>query len=840
MTTMLDGGVLTTPAVLDRTARALPDHLALITEDRGLSFAALRTAARRAAAAMMARGVQPGDRVAIWSANSWHWLVSCLGVHYAGAVLVPVNTHLTGAEAVDILFRSRVRLLVAGVDQVARIDGSALPELVDIVRVPPGGEDPEWTELLDGPGVPLCDVDERAAAVSPDDVADILFTSGTTGRPKGVVCAHRQSLSASASAAECRGLLPADRYLCLSPFFHAFGYKGGILNCLLSGSTLLAQRAFDPERILRVIADQRVTVLPGAPALFQILLDHPNRSAYDLSSLRLTSIGGAPVPPPLIERILTELGVESARSGYGLTEASGYGTASWPESDPATVATTCGRPIAGFELRIDGGGGGDAPGEILLRGPNVMLGYLDDPAATAQVIDADGWLHTGDVGTVDALGNLRITDRLTDMYISGGVNVYPAEVEQAIAGHDAVTQCAVIGVPDPGLGEVGRAFVVVRPDKRLDEQTVIAYARTLLAGYKVPRSVVLLEELPRNASGKVLKTALRQIAYAPPPPVVPQGLGGAPVGYVESWVADAWQQLLHIERPGRRDNFTDLGGDSLAAMEFSRMLSTQFGVSMSVDSLAERPTIAAVVAGLESGGGHQRQPVVRLRADDAGPVCLLIPGIGGHAWRFTALARALSVPCDVRALSLMDVREGPADELRARIRMAALGELRPEATSGRAVVVAGYSFGCLIAADLTCWLVEQGVAVEKLVLLDPDPVESRAGSWDPSTSGNKPDFLTFAPGSPAARQLENEIAEVSGLLQATYLDGSVRLPDAPVSWLQGEKMEIKHRSAPTLFGTPASSVPKTVLGLGHLGMLQVPQVYELARWLDGQLRSTPV
>jgi acyl-CoA synthetase (AMP-forming)/AMP-acid ligase II len=229
-----------------------------------------------------------------------------------------------------------------------------------------------------------------------------------------------------------------------------------------------------------------------------------------LSSLRFAVTGAATVPVVLIERMQSELDFDIVLTAYGLTEASGFGTMCRADDDAVTVATTCGRPMAGFELRIDAPDT-TAAGEVLLRGPNVMLGYLDDPAATAATIDPDGWLHTGDIGTVDTRGNLRITDRLKDMYICGGFNVYPAEVEQALARLEGVADVAVIGVPDDRLGEVGRAFVVRRPGADLDEAAVIAFSRRHLANFKAPCSVLFVDVLPRNPGGKVLKTALREM-----------------------------------------------------------------------------------------------------------------------------------------------------------------------------------------------------------------------------------------------------------------------------------------------------------------------------------------
>ncbi|WP_165618406.1 AMP-binding enzyme, partial [Mycobacterium talmoniae] len=242
------------------------------------------------------------------------------------------------------------------------------------------------------------------------------------------------------------------------------------------------------------------------PTISQTLLDHPDRAEYDLSSLRFAVTGAATVPVVLIERMQTELDIDIVLTAYGLTESAGFATMCRADDDAVTVATTCGRPIADYELRVG------EHGEVLLRGANIMLGYLDDPDATAAAIDADGWLHTGDVGQLDHAGNLRITDRLKDMYICGGFNVYPAEIEQVLARLDGVADAAVIGVPDERLGEVGKAFVVRRAGSGLDEAAVIAYAREHLANFKAPRSVAFVDALPRNPGGKVVKPLLREWA----------------------------------------------------------------------------------------------------------------------------------------------------------------------------------------------------------------------------------------------------------------------------------------------------------------------------------------
>jgi HIP---CoA ligase len=552
----------TIPAALDRAASQFGAQIA-IAEPGGprLTYAELRDRVQQTAGALAACGVEAGDRVAVWSPNTHHWVLAALGAQAAGATLVPVNTRFTGAEALDVIGRSGASALFVagpflGADRLSALrradeaDPGQIGRLRLVVRIPvpdPGvassADDGSrertagWADvavrdwpLTDRPGH-VADpgaVSQRAAAIRPDDVSDILFTSGTTGRSKGAMSSHRQALAVAAAWAQCGQVSRADRYLVLNPFFHSFGYKAGILVCLLTGATLVPQIVYDPEQALQLIDAEQITVLPGAPTIYQTILDHPARDSYDLSSLRLAVTGAAVVPVALVERMQAELSFETVLTAYGLTEAV-VATMCRPGDPPRTVATTSGRATAGFEIRLaapvgagadDGvpGGAGThgAPppdsqvGEILLRGPNVMLGYLDDPAATKEAIDADGWLHTGDVGRLDSEGNLTITDRLKDMYICGGFNVYPAEVEQVLARLDGVSESAVVGVPDERLGEVGKAFVVLRPDRQLTEAEIVAHCRERLANFKVPRQVEFRSQLPRNPSGKPLKRLLRE------------------------------------------------------------------------------------------------------------------------------------------------------------------------------------------------------------------------------------------------------------------------------------------------------------------------------------------
>ncbi|MEU3607576.1 FadD3 family acyl-CoA ligase [Streptomyces sp. NPDC035033] len=481
-----------------------------------VSYAELAARVERSAAACLAAGVRAGDRVAVWAPNSLDWITAALGAVTAGAVLVPLNTRFKGAEAADVLARSRARLLFVtgtflGTSYVAslRRAGVPLPHLERVVVLGDTAPDEAgWTTwkafLAEGDRVPAARVRARADAIDPDAPSDIVYTSGTTGRPKGAVISHAQTLRCYAEWASLAGLAEGDRYLVVNPFFHTFGYKAGVLACLMRGAVIVPQPVFTVDTVLANIAAERISVLPGPPTLHQSLLDHPARAAHDLSTLRLVVTGAAVVPLLLVERLRAELGVGTVLTAYGLSEASGLVTMCRRDDPDEIVATTSGRPVPGTEVRLSDSG------EVLVRGHNVMRGYFEDPEATAAAIDPDGWLRTGDVGVLDGAGNLRITDRLKDMFIVGGFNAYPAEIEQLLGLHPDVADVAVVGVPDARLGEVGKAFAVRRPGSLLTADDLIAWARREMANYKVPRQVEFVPELPRNASGKVVKGELRK------------------------------------------------------------------------------------------------------------------------------------------------------------------------------------------------------------------------------------------------------------------------------------------------------------------------------------------
>ncbi len=519
----------TIPRLVRSSAERFPTREAIVDVDAGvtLSFEQLAGAASDAARAFLAHGLEQGDRVAIWAPNIWEWVVAALGVHSAGGVLVPLNTRFKGREAAYILGKARARVLVTTVgfldtDYVSMLRDAVdiqadLPELeaIVVVRGEANGGTTGWDDFVGrGEIVSREEADIRADAVEPSFLSDILFTSGTTGNPKGVMCTHGQTLRAYRDWSGVVGLREGDRYLVVNPYFHAFGYKAGWLASLMMGATNLPHAVFDASAVLERIPRDRISMLPGPPTLYQSILNHPDRDRHDLSSLRLSVTGAAAIPVELILRMREELTFETIITGYGLTEACGIATMCRYDDDPETIATTSGRAIPGVEVRVVDEHGREAPrgepGEVVVRGYNVMLGYLDDPAETDAAIDDDHWLHTGDVGVMDERGYLRITDRTKDMFIVGGFNAYPAEIENLMLRNEKIAQAAVVGVPDDRMGEVGMAFVVLRPGATATPEEIVEWCRKEMANYKVPRHVELVDELPLNATGKVLKYQLRE------------------------------------------------------------------------------------------------------------------------------------------------------------------------------------------------------------------------------------------------------------------------------------------------------------------------------------------
>ncbi|MEU8252075.1 AMP-binding protein [Nonomuraea sp. NPDC048916] len=521
----------TIPRMLMASAERFGDRLAVIDGEAVLTFRELRDAALAVARAALALGIERGDRVGVWAPNSHRWITVSLGLHCAGATVVPVNTRYRGPEAREILARVRAKAVFVdggflGYDYAGVVrepgeeEGASLDDLavVDMLGAGTPG-DPRllgWDGFLAlGERVTGEAAREAASAVRPDDLAEVIFTSGTTGRAKGVTIPHGPSLDLYATYGRVWGLRPGDRYLVTLPFFHTGGNKAGMITSLLHGLTVVPMAVFDPVEAMRLIEAHGISVMNGSPTIYYSLLESSERGSYELGSLRVAATGAAVVPVALVERARSELPFEHFITAYGMTECFGTATMCRVGDSADVIARSNGRALPGVELKVVDGEGRDLPpgepGEVLIRGANVTPGYWEDPAATGEAIDAAGWLHSGDIGTLDADGNLKITDRLKDLFFVGGFNVSPAEVEQVLARHPAVAEVAVVGVPDPRLGEVAKAYVVPRRGAEARGEEIIAWARERMANFKVPRTVELVSTLPRNASGKVLKGELRAL-----------------------------------------------------------------------------------------------------------------------------------------------------------------------------------------------------------------------------------------------------------------------------------------------------------------------------------------
>lgn len=511
----------TIPQVLLAAAEAHGAATALAGPGLSVSYGELRQRALRAGAALRAGGVGKGDRVAIWLPNSLEWVEAALGAAFLGAVIVPINTRMKGEEAAYILRKSGARALLTtasflGTDYCRLLDGQDLPDLRLRLRV--GGGDDAWSDwravLAAVPDGALAEILASGQGVADDDLAEVIFTSGTTGFPKGAMLRHGQIVRAYSFYAERAAIRAGDRYLIIAPMFHSFGFKAGVLVSILKGATMWPVQTFDAAETLRTIEAERITVMGGPPTIFSSLLELNATAKRDISSLRSIVTGASMVSPDMIRSLRQEVGVEIVVNAYGLTEACALVTMTSADDGIERIATTSGRLIDGVEMRCVDAEGNPVPvgepGEVQVRGYTVMAGYFEDPEETAKALIPDGWLRTGDIGIIDEAGYLRITDRLKDMFIVGGFNCYPAEIERLMMGHPDIREVAVVGVPDARLGEVGKAVVVPKEGATIDADALIAWCRAHMANYKVPRVVETVPALPRNAMGKIQKFLLRR------------------------------------------------------------------------------------------------------------------------------------------------------------------------------------------------------------------------------------------------------------------------------------------------------------------------------------------
>ncbi|MGW4961244.1 AMP-binding protein [Nonomuraea sp. NPDC004186] len=504
---MPDWGTL--PRMLRDQADNHPGAVVVSEGGTRTTLSELRASAAEIARGLIALGVGPGDRVAMWGVNSAFWVRHAFGIWDAGAVIVPLSSRFKGIEAAQLIEKTGAKVLITGAGPSAASLADLLPPLSGLHR-------PDDLRAL-GTRVSAREAEGRALAVRPDDLCEIMSTSGTTGVPKGVMIDHAQVLRGYWDWSEIVTLDERDRYPIVAPFSHGFGLNAGLIACVLRRATMMPIPVFTPDAVMSLISSERITVLAGPPTLFHRILDELDRGSWDVSSLRVAICGAAAVPARLITRLVERVGLERMINAYGLME--GTVVSMTRAGDPIDViANTTGRTVPGIEVRIVDDDGKEVAagerGEILQRGYGVMRGYWGEPARTAEVVDGDGWLHTGDVGVLDPAGNLAIVDRKKELYIVNGFNVSPAEVESLLLREGSLAQAAVVGVPDPARGEAGVAYVVPRPGAAVDPEGLIGWARDNMSNYKVPRRVVVVDSLPVNVNGKVDKPTLRTSAEA--------------------------------------------------------------------------------------------------------------------------------------------------------------------------------------------------------------------------------------------------------------------------------------------------------------------------------------
>jgi fatty-acyl-CoA synthase len=506
--------------MLDGMVASQGERPAVLFQDRGLTYGELQRDANRLAGGLAALPLTKGDCIAVWLPSSLDWVRLQFAAARLGLVLVPLSTRLKGPEAAHILRQSGARALVLadawhGIDFVERlgpVTADRFPTLRRLIvsgrRRPAGAV--AFEELVSHVPPASC------PPVCPEDPALILYTSGTTGCPKGAVLTHRNVVFNAFHMARRQHVTPADRLLVAPPLFHVFGCVDGVVGYLSHGATVVVQEIFEPGESLALIERHRCTAVYSTATMFQMLLEHPDLPSRDRRSLRTGMIGSMPVPETVMRGVVERLGVPEIVNGYGQTEApisllteagaglgvllAGVGPV-LPGVELQLVDPVSGRPVSPGE-----------DGEICVRGPHVMQGYHRAPEKTAEAVDAAGWLHSGDLGRDVGDGLYRITGRLKDMYSHGGLKVYPAEVENVLYRHPAVLHAAVVGVPDARLGEVGHAFVQPRPEVAVDAASLLAFVRERLADYKVPRAVSFVDTFPLTPNGKVQKFRLREVA----------------------------------------------------------------------------------------------------------------------------------------------------------------------------------------------------------------------------------------------------------------------------------------------------------------------------------------
>jgi fatty-acyl-CoA synthase len=511
---------------LRRTIATYGDNDAIVARHQGIRWSYTEFGERvdRLSAGLLGRGLEIGDRVGLWSPNYAEWTLLQYATAKVGVILVNLNPAYRTHELAYALNQSGCRLLVAApsfkssdyMEMVDQIDGQ-VPTLERAVFL---WED-EWDEIVAGAGgVDAAAVSRRAASLDADDPINIQYTSGTTGFPKGATLTHRNILNNGYFVARLQGFTSADRLCIPVPFYHCFGMVMGNLGCTTHGATMVVPGdAFDPQHVLETVAAERCTALYGVPTMFIAELGHPDFDRYDLTSLRTGVMAGSPCPVEVMKACVDRMNMRDVTICYGMTETSPVSTQTLPDDSLHHRTATVGRAHPHVEIRIAGSTSGETvgrgeTGEFCTRGYSVMQGYWNDPERTAEAIDADGWMHTGDLAVMADDGYVNIVGRIKDMVIRGGENIYPREIEEFLYTHPAVADVQVIGVPDPKYGEELMAWIKLRPGTTIDEDEVRAFCRGAIAHYKVPRYIRFVDDFPMTVTGKVQKFLMRERSIA--------------------------------------------------------------------------------------------------------------------------------------------------------------------------------------------------------------------------------------------------------------------------------------------------------------------------------------
>ncbi|WP_121639857.1 AMP-binding protein [Virgibacillus sp. Bac330] len=528
--------------LLEKQVKYFPNHEAIIYPELNLrkTYEEFNKEVNEAAKGFMALGISKGDHVAIWSDNKPEWLTTQFSTAKIGAVLVTVNTNYQANELEYLLKQSEASTLIMAENykgtsylEVLRnicpeldnatpgnIKSKVLPKLKNIIVL---SETDyafayKWIDIMQaGKGIAEQDLTERKASLAMHDVINMQYTSGTTGFPKGVMLTHYNIVNNGKQIADCMKLTESDRLCIPVPFFHCFGCVLGVLAAVSKGATMVLVEQFDPEKVLKTVSQERCTALHGVPTMFIAELNHPNFERYDLSSLRTGIMSGSPCPMEVMTKVMERMGADEITIAYGQTEASPVITQTKTDDAIELRVSTVGMPHPNVEIKIVIPGTNKeqkrgVPGELLTRGYHVMKGYYNNPEATKQAIDEEGWLHTGDLALLREDGYLEITGRMKDMIIRGGENIYPREIEEFLYQHSDILDVQIVGVPDEKYGEEIMAWIIPKKESTISEADIRTFCEGNISWHKIPKYIAFVDEYPMTASGKIQKYRLKEMA----------------------------------------------------------------------------------------------------------------------------------------------------------------------------------------------------------------------------------------------------------------------------------------------------------------------------------------